>query len=1232
MQHALRDSMSLHSPGRTQRASIKGRIALLALALAGAGAAPPALAAPPNAVDDFAVTRSGPTAGLTVEIDVLANDTDPDGDLLQYVNVNYIDGSHGTVSRQNGLLAYTPDAGYVGPDQFSYEVDDGTGELGSAFVNITVNADTDPVAVNDSYQLSGFPNSIQMTVLANDSDPDGDPLDYKNISFTQPAHGFVDIGCVGNCNPPTYQPAISYEGPDSFTYTIDDGLGGKSTATVNITVTKSAGAPTAAADSASTVQNQAVSIDVLANDVSGDGSPLTINSASQPANGSVIFPAGASVTYTPNAGFVGQDTFTYTVTNDLGSDTATVTVDVAAPPNQPPQALDDEIITLSYQPVVLNALLNDSDPDGDPLTIIAIPQPPQSGTAAISADGKSITYTPVLGVVGIGIGNFTYQISDGRGGTATAGVSVEIQNSPPLALEDSVQTGQDTAVSIDVLVNDSDPDGDALTVIAINLAPGNGTAVVDPNGQSVTYTPNAGYVGNDSFQYTIHDVNGASAAAAVTVQVIDQITNQPPVAVNDIATTLVDTPVTIDVLANDSDPDGDPLSLSLTSPAAHGTVTDLGNGSIAYTPNAGFIGQEVLTYEIFDPSEQSATATITINVVAANAPPVAVDDVATTARDTAVAIAVLANDSDPDGDAIQVSDASAPAHGTTQASPNGVLYTPAAGYVGPDQFTYIITDSRGASASANVAVTVTAPPPVELPTAVIAGLKGLYPDTDGQPGETVTASGQNSTGIEGGIATYIWSVGDSEVQRGPGSDVTLDLPDGESVVTLVVIDQGGLQSDPVSKTVSVAGLSSNENLTPNQMETAKALEDSCSSLQDVSDPTPGQLQILETCQTLLTDASPAEVETALDALSGQQVTAAQTSGIDFSALQLTNIASRIQALRAGAHGVSVAGLNIVHDGKRIPLAELGSMVESLFGGGASGDDDEPGGLLGDRLGLFINGNYIYGNKDDSALEAGYDFDSIGVTLGADYRFTDQFVAGFAVGYGNSSSDFTMSRGKLDSDGYSGSVFGSFYGDSYYLDGILSYGQSNYDALRRIAFTSGGVQTLAEANGDTDGSTFGAGLSAGWDFTHGALTIGPNLAVSYVQVDVDGYTEKDAGGYNLTYDDQSGESLTVRAGGHLSYAISGKWGVISPQLRADFVKELQNDSQTVRARFAADPTSSGFVLTTDTPDKEYFVWGLGVAGTFANGLSAFFDYQTVSSLDLISSHEFTVGLRYQRSFK
>lgn len=185
--------------------------------------------------------------------------------------------------------------------------------------------------------------------------------------------------------------------------------------------------------------------------------------------------------------------------------------------------------------------------------------------------------------------------------------------SPPVAVDDTATTSKNTAVAIAVLANDSDADGDPLTVTSLT-APANGTAVLNPDG-TVTYTPNAGFLGTDAFTYRANDGTANSNVATVTVNV----TNTPPVAGADAATTLKNVPVTIAVLANDTDADGDALSVTnLTAPANGSVVLDPG-GTVTYTPNAGFSGTDVFTYTADDGTDISNIAMVTVQVI--NQPP-----------------------------------------------------------------------------------------------------------------------------------------------------------------------------------------------------------------------------------------------------------------------------------------------------------------------------------------------------------------------------------------------------------------------------------------------------------------------------------------------------------------------------------------------------------------------------------------------------------------------------------
>jgi hypothetical protein len=195
--------------------------------------------------------------------------------------------------------------------------------------------------------------------------------------------------------------------------------------------------------------------------------------------------------------------------------------------------------------------------------------------------------------------------------TVTYVVSNPVANQVPVAVEDSATTAQDTEVHIEVLVNDSDPDGD--TLMLANVTQGaNGTVTINVDG-TLTHRPNTGFAGTSSFTYTISDGNGGEDTAAVFVMVVADTSNLGPVASDDDITIQEKTPVTIDVSANDSDPDGDALSIASVTQGAKGTVTINVDDTLLYTPGKRFKNGDSFTYNITD-GAASATATVTITL------------------------------------------------------------------------------------------------------------------------------------------------------------------------------------------------------------------------------------------------------------------------------------------------------------------------------------------------------------------------------------------------------------------------------------------------------------------------------------------------------------------------------------------------------------------------------------------------------------------------------------------
>jgi uncharacterized protein with beta-barrel porin domain len=297
-----------------------------------------------------------------------------------------------------------------------------------------------------------------------------------------------------------------------------------------------------------------------------------------------------------------------------------------------------------------------------------------------------------------------------------------------------------------------------------------------------------------------------------------------------------------------------------------------------------------------------------------------------------------------------------------------------------------------------------------------------------------------------------------------------------------------------------------------------------------------------------------------------------------------------------------------------------------------------------RLGVFVNGTLAIGDKDSTSREAGFDFDTLGVTAGVDYRFTNNFVLGAAFGFASTDSDIDPSGGggDLDTKVYNGALYGTYYLQDFYVDGIASFGWSSFDLSRNIFYSIPGLgDNLAPAGrptivnqtakGDTDGGHFSVGLGAGYDFRFGGLTVGPRGRLNYFKLDIDHFRESidgtaDGFGLALEYEGQIVESLMTALGGQASYAVSTRLGVLVPQVLVEWVHEFLDDRRPITARYVNDPLQVPIRFTTDVPDRDYVNVGFGLSAVFPRGASTFFYYQTALGLEDATKHEFVLGLR------
>ena len=658
---------------------------------------------PPIALaDGYAINEDNPA-----ELDVLNNDSDSNGDALVITATTQPVSGTVTITSDSTLL-YTPAADFNGTESFSYTVSDSHGGTASGMVTVDVLPQNDaPLAVDD---LATTPedNGIALFVLSNDSDIDGDGLAID--SFTQPSHGAVVLNGDDTFD---YAPAANFNGTDSFTYVATDGNGGAATATVTIAVVAANDAPFATADDVVLNEDVVTVIDVLANDGDVDGDALQIVAATNPTHGSLTVNGDQTLTYTPAANFAGSDLVSYTIADGNGGEATAVLTLHITPVNDNPVALNDVASTLEETAVSIHVLDNDSDTaDGDTVTVTSVGAA-GNGTAVLNPDG-TITYTPALNFAGSD--SFSYSVGDGHGGSATATVLVNVTpvNDDPVATDDAVSTDEDTAVLLDVLANDSDVDSNALQVTG-SSSPAHGTLTINPDG-TIRYIPALNFAGSDSFSYSVSDGDGGTATATVTLTV--NPINDAPVAVDDSVATPEETAVIVPVLANDSDPDaGDTLTVVGLTPAANGVATINPDQTIGYAPNANFNGVESLTYTISDSQGVTETAVLLIAVEFVNDAPVAVNDTATTNEDTPITVNVLANDSDIEGDLLELVSVTPAANGLIAISLDNTLrYTPTLNFHGTELVSYTIADGNAGVATATLEITVL--PVNDAPTAV----------------------------------------------------------------------------------------------------------------------------------------------------------------------------------------------------------------------------------------------------------------------------------------------------------------------------------------------------------------------------------------------------------------------------------------------------------------------------------------------------------------------------------
>lgn len=565
--------------------------------------------------------------------------------------------AHGSATISGLSISYTPLAGYVGSDTFSYQAIGPGGTSSAANISVTVNP-LPPAVASSSVVVNA--NSGSNTITPNIT---GTATSINLLS--SPAHGVASVSGLGL----VYTPSPGYVGSDSMTISVT-GPGGTS-APATIAVTVNPPPPTVASSSVTVPANSSANSIVPV--ISGAATNLIV--VNSPAHGTVSV-SGLELSYTPSAGYFGSDNLKIAVTGPGGtSSTATISI-VISPPPPTVLAGSFSVFVDSVNNFIL-PLINGT------ATSISIITSPSHGAASVS--GLGVSYTPVMGYIG---SDTMVVTATGPGGTsAPSTISISVAERPPIA------TGRSVDVSSNSNANNISP---AIIGVAssINIRGDatNGNVLV--SGLTVLYTPRPNFVGSDSVTLTVSGPGGISNSVTISINVTNVSNAAPIVADMNLAFPLNSSANLINPLVS-----GVATGLSIINPPAHGVVS-VNGFSLRYTPVAGYVGNDTIGIAAIGPGGSSALANITISVTAM--PPVVAESSFTVPMDSAD------NLIRPQitGTASTISIVNGALHGTTTVDGLGIRYTPNRNYVGVDVFSVNATGPGGTSEPALVSISV----------------------------------------------------------------------------------------------------------------------------------------------------------------------------------------------------------------------------------------------------------------------------------------------------------------------------------------------------------------------------------------------------------------------------------------------------------------------------------------------------------------------------------------------
>jgi uncharacterized protein YhjY with autotransporter beta-barrel domain len=1133
-----------------------------------------------------------------------------------------------TLNTATGALTGTPTAS--GTFNFAVTATDsstGTGPYSSAprgyslqIINIPPVAN--PLSASVAYNSSANPITLNISGGVPSSVAVG----------TAPLHG----SAIASGTTLTYQPTAGYSGPDSFTYTATNNAGTSAPATVNVSV----GLPSITVTAGSPMSAQVGA---------GYSQTFTWNGGTAPYSGFTVtgLPAGLgisgttanSVTISGTVGAAGSFNLVATaVDSSTGNGPFTThqsfTLTVGAP-------------TLSMTPAPGNLPMNYG----------------VATTINFASGGGTAPYSYALAAGSLPVG-VSFNSAGVLSGTPTAPGNYNIavrttDSSTGAGAPFSLQQNYTIVVGLPTISIDppSLPNGSAGVAYNAQLSSSGGIAPYSytllsgalPTGVSFTSAGTLSGIprsdGNFSITLGATDSNGQTASRVYT------FTIAPATVV------LAPAPLAGGAV-------GTAYSQSLSSsggiaPYTYAIVSGALPPGIAFSSAGVFSGTPVTagSYTVVVRSTDDAgyNATQSYSIVIAEAVPVAVDDSATTPSQQPVTIPVTANDG---GVITSITVASAPAHGTATVSGVTVVYTPTGTFFGADSFTYTATGPGGTSAPATVSITVNAlPVPAGQPRAAVATVAGQPVTIDTTVGATggpftgvtlVTQPATGTTTVTGTNITYT----PLATASGTASIVyTLNNAYGASapITTTITINQVPVA---VSRRVSAnAGVAAVVELTTD----ATGGPFTAATLVSLSPATAGTATIAPSGSgasagyrlTFIPAATFAGTATATFTLANAFATSAPAT-IDFDVIgrpdptldaevmgllgaqtastrrfataQIGNFQRRMEGLHGAGRGERFEnGLSFGVDRdrrcqdevRRMPggdCRQVTALDESVLR-----DDVAVAPVGGDRgkrsgngdngaLTLWTGGSINSGDRDGRSGSAGFDFQTSGISAGADTRVNQSFAFGAGIGYGRDTTDVGHNDTRSHGESYTLAAYASYHpGQYFFVDGLLGYQLLSFDSRRYVTANGAMVQ------GDRDGKQWFASLSVGGDYQRDRLSVSPYARLDLARATLNGYTERGDAIYALRYEDQDVDTTTASLGVHMDYRFPVRFGTLSPQVRFEYQHDFQ-DASSVTMGYADLPGGPFYRGEIDGLKRNRFVFGLGAVLQTERDLSLRIEYR------------------------